>query len=51
MYIYEWQKLVKNEPELFGEDIQDLMRLIERLLRSKVVYYDPTDVDGQYLFR
>jgi phage terminase large subunit-like protein len=44
--IYNWHELVKREPQSFGKDIHDLMRLVEKLLRSKIVFYDPTDVEA-----
>ncbi|MFD2614487.1 terminase large subunit [Paenibacillus gansuensis] len=45
-FIYNWHQYVKREPKKHGNDIKALMRLVERLLRSKVVYYDPTDVEA-----
>jgi phage terminase large subunit-like protein len=44
--IRAWHELVDREPNNFGKDIHDLKSLIERLLLSKTVYYDPTDVDA-----
>lgn len=45
-FIYQFHKLIEKEPKSFGKDIHDLKRLIERLLRSKVVYYDHSDVEA-----
>lgn len=45
-YIYDWHQYVKKQPENHGKDIKDLVHLIEKLMRSKVVYYDQTDVDA-----
>ncbi|MCG7410585.1 terminase large subunit [Paenibacillus sp. ACRRX] len=45
-YISDWHKYVEREPEKHGKDIKDLKRLVEKLLKSKEVFYDPIDVDA-----
>lgn len=45
-YISDWHEYVENEPTKHGKDIKDLKKLVEKLLRSKSVRYDPTDVEA-----
>ncbi|KUP24913.1 terminase TerL endonuclease subunit [Paenibacillus sp. DMB5] len=45
-YIFAWHDYVKREPKKHGKDIKALKRLIEKLLKSKTVKYDPTDVEA-----
>jgi len=45
-YIADWHDYVEREPEKHGKDIKKLKKLIEKLLKSKSVWYDPIDVDA-----
>ncbi|RED54788.1 terminase large subunit [Cohnella lupini] len=45
-YIFAWHDYVKREPKKHGRDIKALVKLIESLLKSKTVRYDPVDVDA-----
>lgn len=50
VYIREWHDYVEREPKNHGKDIKALKKLVEKLLRSKTVFYDPTDVDAFIAF-
>lgn len=45
IYIQEWHNYVNNEPEKHCKDIKKLKKLIEKLLKSKTVWYDDHDVE------
>lgn len=45
-YIAEWHDYVKREPKKHSKDIKKLKKLIEKLLKSKKVWYDPVDVEA-----
>lgn len=45
-YIQDWHAYIEKHPERHGKDIKKLKRVVEKLLRSKDVYYDPTDVEA-----
>lgn len=45
-YIADWHDYVKREPKKHGKDIKALRKLIEKLLKSKTVHYDHTDVES-----
>lgn len=45
-YIKDWHDYVKNKPKNHGKDIKKLKKLIEKLLKSKTVFYDNTDVEA-----
>lgn len=45
-YIKDWHDYVKNKPNNHGKDIKKLKKLIEKLLKSKTVFYDNTDVEA-----
>lgn len=45
-YIQDWHDYIKREPKKHGKDIKALKKLIEKLLKSKTVRYDPTDVEA-----
>lgn len=43
-YIKDWHDYIEREPEKHCKDIKQLKKLIEKLLKSKTVFYDDTDV-------
>lgn len=43
-FIKDWHTYVNREPEKHGKDIKALSVLVDELLKSKTVWYDPTDV-------
>lgn len=45
-YIKAWHDYVKAKPKVHGKDIKKLKKLIEKLLKSKTVFYDNTDVEA-----
>ena len=45
-YIKEWHDYVKTKPRNHGKDIKKLKKLIEKLLKSKTVFYDNVDVEA-----
>jgi len=45
-YIEAWHDYVEREPKKHCKEIKQLKRLIEKLLKSKTVHYDDTDVQG-----
>ncbi len=45
-YIKDWHGYVERKPKNHGKDIKSLKKLIEKLLRSKTVFYDNTDVEA-----
>jgi phage terminase large subunit-like protein len=45
-YIKEWHEYVEAKPKNHGKDIKKLKKLIEKLLKSKTVFYDNTDVEA-----
>ncbi|EKQ50274.1 MULTISPECIES: terminase TerL endonuclease subunit [unclassified Clostridium] len=45
-YIKEWHDYVSAKPKNHGKDIKKLKKLIEKLLKSKTVFYDDTDVEA-----
>jgi phage terminase large subunit-like protein len=45
-YISDWHSYVTNEPEKHCKDIKALMKLVDKLLKSKTVRYDPIDVEA-----
>lgn len=45
-YIADWHDYVSREPGKHGKDIKQLKKLIDRLLKSKSVWYDPVDVEA-----
>ncbi|MED4599880.1 terminase large subunit [Paenibacillus validus] len=45
-YIRDWHDYVEREPQNHGKDIKALKKLVERLLKSKTVWYDPIDVEA-----
>lgn len=45
-YILAWHDYVAREPKKHCKDIKALKRLVEKLLKSKTVRYDPTDVEA-----
>ncbi|GIP17774.1 terminase [Paenibacillus montaniterrae] len=45
-YIADWHDYVKREPKKHSKDIKKLKKLIEKLLKSKKVWYDPVDVEA-----
>ncbi|MFT9496617.1 terminase large subunit [Anaerosolibacter sp.] len=45
-YIKDWHDYVEAKPKNHGKDIKLLKKLIEKLLKSKTVFYDPTDVEA-----
>jgi len=49
-YIKTWHDYVDKEPDKHGKDIKLLKKLVEKLLKSKTVRYDPTDVDAFVAF-
>ena len=49
-YIREWHQYVEQHPERQGKDIHLLKKLIEKLLKTPGIKYDPVDVDGFHDF-
>lgn len=45
-YIKNWHDYVSEKPKNHGDDVKKLKKLIEKLLRSKTVFYDNTDVEA-----
>ena len=45
-YIKDWHDYVRREPEKHCKEIKQLMKMIEKLLRSRTVRYDDTDVEA-----
>ncbi len=45
-YIADWHDYVAREPKKHSKDIKKLKKLVEKLLKSKTVWYDPIDVDA-----
>jgi len=45
-YIKDWHDYVEREPKKHCKEIKQLKKLIEKLLKSKTVYYDDTDVEA-----
>jgi phage terminase large subunit-like protein len=45
-YIKDWHDYVEAEPQNHGKDIKLLKKMIEKLLRSRDVFYDDTDVEA-----
>ena len=45
-YIQAWHDYVEREPDKHGKKIKQLKKLVERLLKSKTVWYDPGDVEA-----
>ncbi|APM39406.1 terminase large subunit [Clostridium kluyveri] len=45
-YIKDWHDYVETEPQNHGKDIKLLKKMIEKLLKSKTVFYDNTDVEA-----
>ncbi|NOW07846.1 terminase large subunit [Clostridium beijerinckii] len=45
-YIKEWHDYVSAKPKNHGKDIKKLKKLIEKLLKSKTIFYDDTDVEA-----
>jgi phage terminase large subunit-like protein len=45
-YIKDWHDYVSAKPKNHGKDIKKLKKLIEKLLKSKTVFYDNTDVEA-----
>lgn len=43
-YIQDWHDYIDNEPKKHSKEIKQLKKLVEKLLISKTVYYDDTDV-------
>lgn len=43
-YIQDWHDYVEREPKKHCKEIKQLKKLIEKLLKSKTVYYDDIDV-------
>lgn len=43
-YIQDWHDYVKRSPKNHGNDIKLLKKMVEKLLKSKTVFYDGTDV-------
>lgn len=46
IYIQAWHDYVEREPAKHCKEIKQLKKLIEKLLRSKTVYYDDLDVEA-----
>ena len=44
IYIKDWHDYVNEKPKNHGKDIKKLKKLVEKLLKSKTVFYDNTDV-------
>jgi phage terminase large subunit-like protein len=45
-YIKDWHDYIEAKPKSHGKDIKKLKKLIEKLLKSKIVFYDNTDVEA-----
>lgn len=45
-YIKDWHEYIESKPKNHGKDIKLLKKLIEKLLKSKTVFYDNTDVEA-----
>jgi phage terminase large subunit-like protein len=45
-YIQDWHDYVDKEPNKHCQDIKKLKKLVEKLLKSKTVFYDDTDVEA-----
>ena len=45
-YIEAWHDYVEREPKKHCKEIKQLKKLVEKLLKSKTVRYDDTDVQG-----
>lgn len=45
-YIQDWHDYVEREPKNHCKEIKQLKKLIEKLLKSKSVYYEDTDVEA-----
>ncbi len=45
-HIQNWHDYVEREPSKHCKDIKQLKKLIEKLLKSKIVHYDDTDVEA-----
>jgi phage terminase large subunit-like protein len=50
IYIREWHDYVEREPSKHCKEIKLLKKLVEKLLKSKTVYYDDTDVESYISF-
>ena len=46
VYIKDWHDYVRREPDKHCKEIKQLMKLVEKLLRSRTVRYDDADVDA-----
>ena len=44
-YIQAWHDFVRAEPERHGQDIKRLVKLIEKLLKRKDIWYDESAVE------
>jgi phage terminase large subunit-like protein len=44
-YIQNWHDYIEREPTKHCKDIKLLKKLVEKLLKSKTVWYDPVDVE------
>lgn len=44
-YIKDWHDYVDREPQKHCNEIKLLKKLVQKLLKSKIVFYDPDDVD------
>ena len=45
-YIKDWHDYIEAEPQNHGNDIKLLKKMIEKLLKSKVVFYENIDVEA-----
>ena len=45
-YIKEWHEYIKATPLNHGKDIKSLKKMIEKLLKSKTVFYEDIDVEA-----
>jgi len=45
-YIKAWHDYIEAEPLKHGKDIKLLKKMVEKLLKSKTVFYDNTDVEA-----
>lgn len=45
-YIKDWHDYIAAEPQNHGKDIKSLKKMIEKLLKSKTVFYENIDVDA-----
>lgn len=46
VYIKDWHDYVEAEPQKHCKDIKQLKKLVDKLLKSKTVFYDTNDVDS-----